>query len=212
MTELCICEETINNTECQCSVRSSDCLDVQGSGSATNPFRVEPIFADDDDNMLTEESDGLLLALPSYIASPPRCQAYHSSNQSIGNDEISTVALNSERYDSELMHDAVTNNERITFRTAGLYVVTFVCAFAANATGDRIAVISRNGVETMGGSGRKAASASFETGLSVTVQEFFEEGEFVEAHVKQDAGTSLNLIAARYSPILSVVFRRRSID
>lgn len=204
----CTCEE-IDHDECGCSLVDGDCVQVDGSGSVDNPFAATPIIDPDTDNLMSCAGDGLLAQLPSYILDPPRCQAYNNANQALTSDIPLVVALNSERYDSHSMHDTTTLNSRITFTLAGVYVVTFLCSFTANATGDRQALIRKNGQEFLGGSEKKAPSASFEGGMSVTVQEAFEVGEYVEAVVKQDGG-SLNLLATRYSPILSVQFRRRS--
>jgi hypothetical protein len=210
MTELCTCE-AIDYTECQCSLADSDCIQIDGSGSASVPFSAVPIIDPDDDNLVSCAGDGLLVETPSHLRAPPRVQAYHNANQSMVTDVSTVVALNSERYDVGDMHSTTTNNSRLTFTTAGIYVVTFLCSFAGNTAGDRRALIRKNGAETIGGSEKKAlSSATPECGISVTVQEWFQVNEYVEATVKQDSGGSINLLATRYSPILSAVFRRRS--
>jgi hypothetical protein len=106
------------------------------------------------------------------------------------------------------MHDNTTLNSRITIVTAGIYVVTFVCAVEDNGDGDRQALIRKNGNEFLGGNEKKAASAAFETGLNVTIQEALLAGEYLEAIVKQDSGTGLDLLSTRYSPVLTAQFRR----
>lgn len=207
---LCECGTVIDNDECQCAVCSSDCIDVVGSGSALNPLEPSPIFDPDTNNLASCAGDGFLVQLPYYITNPPRCQAYNSSNISLTNDTSTVLALNSERYDSTgAMHDTVTNNSRVTIVEDGIYIITFLCSFAANATGDRQATIRKNGNEYLGGSEKKAASASFETGMQVTVHELLYAGEYVESVAKQDSGGALNVLATRYSPILTVQFKRR---
>lgn len=54
----------------------------------------------------------------------PTCRVFHSVNQSIPHNTSTTLAFNSESYDNDIMHDNVTNNNRITFTTAGVYVIT----------------------------------------------------------------------------------------
>lgn len=215
--QLCTCE-AIDNEICQCSLLDGDCIQITGKGTPELPFVGEPVFDPDVDNLASEAVDGLLVQLPTYITNPPRCEAYHNANVSTTSDVGLLVALNSERFDSDptglAMHDTATLNSRITIRTAGIYVVTFVCAFAGNATGDRLAVIRKNGTDIIGSVEKGAASAAFETGLSITIQEQFEVDEYVEASVRQDSGGALNLIGStsstvRYSPVLSVIFRRR---
>lgn len=199
--------EVIDQDACQCSLIESDCFTIDGSGSETNPFTVSANFDPDTNNLLSCSAAGILAQLPTAILTPPKCQAYNSTNISLATDDGQVVALDSERYDNGAMHSTVTDNSRITFTTAGIYIITFNCAFAANATGDRSAFIRKNGQDFIAMS-QKHAFATQECGMSVTVHEMFEVGEFVEAIAKQDSGGALNLLATRYSPILSVRYRR----
>lgn len=197
----------IDQDACQCAVVDTDCFTVAGSGSADNPLAVTASFDPDPNNLLSCSAAGLLAQLPLALRTPPKCQAYNNANISLADGDGTVVALNSERYDNGAMHDTVTDNSRITFTTAGIYIVTFNCAFAANATGDRSAYIRKNGQDFIAMS-QKHGFATQECGMSVTVHERFEVGEFVEAIAKQDSGGALNLLATRYSPILSVRYRR----
>lgn len=204
---LCTCPDR-DQLNCECSVCDSDCLEVVGSGNGVS-LAVNPRLSEEDDNILSCSATGLLVQLPTTLLTPPSSQAYNSIAISLTNDVGTVVSLDSERYDNDTMHSTVTNNSRITFNTAGIYIVVFNCAFAGNTTGDRQALIRANGSDFLGGSEKIAlSSASYEMGMSVAVQEFFEVGDYVEAVVKQDSGGSLNLLATRYSPILSAHFRR----
>lgn len=198
--------EVIDQDECQCSLISSDCFTIDGSGNG-NPLTVEANLDPDPNNLLSCSGAGLLEELPAVVRNPPRCQAYSSVAVVLATEDAQVIALDSERYDTDTMHDNATLNSRVTFTTAGIYLVTFNCAFAANATGDRSAFIRKNGSDFIAMSQRHATSTS-EHGCSVSVQESFEAGEFVEAIAKQDSGGNLDLSATRYSPILSARFRR----
>lgn len=206
---LCECGTIIDNEECQCSLCASDCIDVNGSGSALNPWEPEVVFDPDSDNLASCASDGFLVQLPSYVTDPPRCQAYNSTNTSLTNDVSTVLALDSERYDSGGMHDVTTLNSRVTIAIDGIYIITFLCSFAANAAGDRAALIRKNGNEFLGGDEKKPTSASFETGMQATAQELLYAGEYLECVAKQDSGGALNVLATRYSPILTAQFKRR---
>lgn len=59
------------------------------------------------------------------IANPPSCRVYHNAAQSIPDNTVTTVAFNSERWDTASMHDTAVNNSRITIPEAGLYLVEF---------------------------------------------------------------------------------------
>lgn len=68
-----------------------------------------------------------------YLANPPACRAYHNTTQSLTDNTETTVLFNAERYDTDTMHSTSTNTGRITFNTAGLYVVGFLIEVAAAA-------------------------------------------------------------------------------
>lgn len=65
------------------------------------------------------------------LADPPACRVFHNVAQSASNDTILVSAFNSERFDTNGMHDTVTNNTRITFNIPGIYVVSATGEFSA---------------------------------------------------------------------------------
>lgn len=201
------CEEIIPDG-CNCSVADSDCFAIDGDGSVDTPLTVSPILDPDGANLLTCGDDGLLAELPAVIATPPACAVFHSVAQSIPDDTDTILAFNSERFDTDTMHDNATNNTRITFTTAGIYSVTFVCVWNKNAVGDRKAAIRKNGADVLGTDAKHAGDADLFVGQSVTVQESFAAADYVEALVRQDSGGALNLLAQRDSPNFAAVFRR----
>ena len=50
--------------------------------------------------------------------------AYHDAAQVIGSGAFQSCALNSERFDTDAIHDPSTNNSRLTCKTAGVYIIT----------------------------------------------------------------------------------------
>jgi hypothetical protein len=52
-----------------------------------------------------------------------RCSVTKTGSQSITNGADRTVTWDAERFDTDTMHDTVTNNDRITFNTAGDYFI-----------------------------------------------------------------------------------------
>jgi hypothetical protein len=76
---------------------------------------------------------------------PPACRAKASALTTCTNGGETAIALAAEDYDTDTMHDTVTNNSRVTFKTAGLYVVTGLIPFDAAAAGKREAFIRLNG-------------------------------------------------------------------
>lgn len=203
------CGTVIDNDECQCSVVSSDTIEVTGSGKTGKPFLFDTILNPDPNNLLSIAVDGLLGKLPDDLIVPPQAYAYRSTNQSLANDTNTIITLDSERYDTDGMHSTVTNTERLTFQTAGLYLCIFRCAFAGNVTGDRWAYLRRNSRWIMAGQARKALNTiTFEMDMCVVSVEAFAAGEYIHAEAKQDSGGALNVVADRSSPILTAKWLR----
>lgn len=59
----------------------------------------------------------------SFLANPPACYAYRTTNQSINNNSLTVVLFDAERFDTNTMHDTSSNTSRITFNTAGIYQI-----------------------------------------------------------------------------------------
>lgn len=51
------------------------------------------------------------------------CRVYHNASQSIPTNTVTAIAFNSERWDTDNIHDPTTNNSRLTCRTAGKYLI-----------------------------------------------------------------------------------------
>jgi hypothetical protein len=69
-----------------------------------------------------------------YLANPPACRVYNSATQAVADAvNLAPVLFNTEQYDTDSMHSTVTNTGRITFTTAGLYVVGAFVELAAAA-------------------------------------------------------------------------------
>lgn len=201
----CTCQ-AVEELDCWCSHEDSDVITWDGSGNGTALealLELDP----DADNIWSKSAAGQLVKLPLVVRTPPSCQAYNSAAISIPNNDGTVVTLDSERYDTDTMHSLATNTSRLTFNTSGIYIVTFLCAFTGNATGDRQALLRVNGSEFIAGHEKKAPT-SFDCAMQVTAVEFFCEDDYVEAVVKQDSGGALNLTGTRYSPILSAHYRR----
>ena len=164
------------------------------------------------DTVWVLQTDGTLLIVGVVDAGawPPAARAYHNASQSIPDNAETTVALNSERFDTTGMHDLVTLNSRITFAVAGLYVVTFTGIFDA-AVDYNLAYASLR----LGGTTAIATATSLPRTFSVnplvnvTTVYKFGAGEFVTAVVYQDntANAARNLLAVgNYSPELTAAW------
>ena len=116
-----------------------------------------------------------------------------ATSQSIANNAAQNVAFDgTEAYDTDSMHDTVTNNDRVTCNTNGLYLFSFYGVFASSATGTRYAQLSLNGT-TSYGLVRIPALSGVPTPLAITMQIPMVAGDYVVVKVFQDSGGALNL-------------------
>ncbi len=132
------------------------------------------------------------------------CRVFHDANQSILSGVQTVLAFNSERFDTDAMHDNVTNNSRITINTAGKYIVACQIRWAVAATADmRLLTITLNGVTTIANlpTGIEVYSNVIQYAQALTTMHDFAAGDFLEAEVLQDSGGALNVTSqAQSSP------------
>ena len=140
-----------------------------------------------------------------FLANPPACRVYHNANQSVNDNTLTVMAFNSERYNTDTMHNTVTNNSRITIKTAGLYVVGFHGGFtAANDYSVAGAYLRLNGTTHIAvNSGGRALTGSSNLYVGVVTTYKFAVNDYVEIQVHQDNTTNVarNIeTLANYSP------------
>lgn len=129
------------------------------------------------------------------------CRAYHNAAQAVTTATFTVLALNSERYDTDGIHDTVTNNSRLTCKTAGKYIITGNVEFAANATGFRIVQIYLNGATTIAYQIELNPTAGGLIEMTISTLYSLALNDFVELRVYQNSGGNLNVTsAANYSP------------
>lgn len=127
-----------------------------------------------------------------HLAGPPRCRIHNSAALSIPHNADTLLTFNSEDFDTDTMHSAVTNPGRITFTTAGTYLIGVHLVFATNATGIRNFTLSHS----TGGplvSETKTAQGSFATTLSTTTLFAAAAGTFVSLTAYQNSGGALDI-------------------
>ena len=130
----------------------------------------------------------------------PSARAYHDANQSIDNTTATTLAFNSERFDTDTIHDLVTNNSRLTCNKAGIYLISANVQWASGAGSIRILTIVLNGTTLI------AAASNFVSGAAVVTQSVstvysLSATDYIEVQGYQDSGGALNVLATgNYSP------------
>lgn len=199
------CNE-ITPSGCNCDVGDSDCFEITGAGSEASCYQVNPVVDPDTDSIFMCDSDGMGVFLPDAILSPPSCKVYKTTNTTVANNTLTFISFNAEYYDSDTMHSTSVNSNRITFTTAGVYIVNFVCAFNKDDDGMRKALIRKNGTDTLGADEKPTGDVDLIVGHSVIVIEEFSAADYVEAGVRHTAGGNLLLLAESYSPTFSATW------
>lgn len=149
-----------------------------------------------------------LIALAAYGATARGAHVTHNAAQSIANATLTKLAFNTERFDTDTIHDNATNNTRLTCKTAGKYLIIGQVAFATNATGEaRIAQIKFNNVDYIGVAYRKPIGGGVvETLVEISTVYDLAVNDYVELVVYQDSGGALNVnSSAKYSPEFSMM-------
>jgi len=116
-------------------------------------------------------------------------RVYKSAGQSIPNTTSTIVSFNSEDYDTDTIHDNVTNNSRLTCKTAGKYIVFAGGRWASHNTGLREFHLLKNGayaayiiVATVPGSSMY---------MEITVILNLAVNDYMELRVYQNSGGAL---------------------
>lgn len=135
----------------------------------------------------------------------PGARVCHNAAQSIANASYVTLAFNTERFDTDTIHDTVTNNERLTCKTAGKYLIVVNVLFDANVTGTRELILILNGATNIGRQ-TAPASATQQTGVTVATVYDLAVNDYVTVMVYQSSGGALNILAIdSYSPEFMMV-------
>jgi hypothetical protein len=137
-----------------------------------------------------------------FLRTPPQARVYHNANQSITTAVETALALNSERFDNDVIHDTVTNNSRLTCKTAGKYAIGGHIEWAVNATGTRLARIRLNGATFIASSdGPVAGHGTYNIRNNVMTLYDLAVNDYVELMAFQDSGAGLNvLVTGNLSP------------
>ena len=120
------------------------------------------------------------------------CRVYNNADFSVANATAWVIhPFNSEQYDTDTMHDNTTNNTRITFTTAGIYIAIFQVKWAASVTGRRIMGMRMNGATLIAFDERPIpGNNTFNMTLPTLVEA--SATDYIEAILYQNSGAALD--------------------
>jgi hypothetical protein len=128
----------------------------------------------------------------------PAVRAYHSVNQSIANATPTTLAFDSERFDTSAFHSLTVNSGRLTVPTGlgGLYLAGVAAEWAANAVGERYVAIMVNAATYIARQRWSPGVASSQDNGQPVALYRLAAGDFLTVEVYQASGAALNIAAA----------------
>lgn len=133
------------------------------------------------------------------------CIAVSTATLGINSASETAVAFaDADLYDTDTMHDTSTNNNRITFNTAGKYLIWAKVYWAASATGIRAIWFKLNNTTY---TGEFALGQSYTSGWTQQAAALWvvAASDYMECKVYQDRGSSLNVLGAYFgAQLLSV--------
>jgi hypothetical protein len=144
------------------------------------------------------------LKMTTIGSTPIAARVYNDGDISISNGTWTILTFNSERFDTDAIHDTGSNTDRLTCKTAGKYQITGHVTFASNSTGLRYIALSANAAAGTGFiapyTGAPALSGDV-TSHSLTTLMDMVVGDYATLQVYQNSGGNLNVIyGPGYSP------------
>lgn len=135
-------------------------------------------------------------------------RAFNSGSQSLTSGTATVITLDSERWDTDTIHNTSSNTSRLTATTAGRYQITGHIEFEANIiSGQRLFEILLNGSTVI--AAHECGYTPNETRAypcSISTHYNLAATDFVEMRVTQRVAATLNINAsANYSPEFEMV-------
>jgi len=121
-----------------------------------------------------------------------------SADQTLSNNTATAVAWDVETFDTDGLHDNVTNNSRLTAAITGKYLVGATLVYIENQTGGRGVHVRKNGTTYYGGNEPQtpAAGGTFHDAFSHTTLVDLSAGDYVEIIGHQQSGANLDISSA----------------
>ena len=119
---------------------------------------------------------------------------YHDIDQTATTGGYTVLAFNQERYDTNNIHDKVTNNSRLTCKTAGVYIIWGGVDWENSALPSRILNIWLNGTTHLALTSENAEGFE-DRHIHQIVSTIYklEAGDYVELRAYQTSGGNLEI-------------------
>ena len=125
------------------------------------------------------------------------CSLYRTADQSISNSTATMISWDVELYDTNAFHDNTTNPTRMTIPAGlgGKYLISVLIPYTANATGERVGYVHKNGTLFYLTS-RGNLSGSVGTFVNYSYIIDLAASDYIEIQTFQSSGGALSVLGA----------------
>lgn len=127
-------------------------------------------------------------------------RVFNSSNISIANSTTVLLDFDTDEFDTDTIHDVVTNKSRLTAKTKGKYFITGHVKFAARTGSSHVLeiLIRFTGASTIDIADHRESNSPTGVLTQFSIATFYEldVGDYVELGVFQNSGNSVNVLSA----------------
>ena len=155
----------------------------------TIPVGADLLLIEDTETIPSTLKKCTIASLPATVLVEVNCKVTKSAVQSLAKDVPTIITWNTEDYDTNTMHNNVTDNSRITIKTAGKYLIVIQAEWGNNDQGNRILELLKNGTTVIGGT-KYAADAESQHTLSGIHD--FAVNDYVELRATQSSNGVLD--------------------
>ncbi|HET8661047.1 MAG TPA: hypothetical protein VFM55_18880 [Micromonosporaceae bacterium] len=135
-----------------------------------------------------------------FLMNPPKVHAYDNTGLACGNGSTITLTLSGEVYDTDSMHSTSSSTERITFTTAGTYLVTVTVQWP-NAT-YTVSDITIN----LNGAGLRTQNFQTARVSQMTFSRFFNATDYISFELTQTSGASRTTVVGAFATYVTALW------
>lgn len=129
-----------------------------------------------------------------FLHNCPAAQVYRTTNQTISDSALTGISWDAEVFDTEGIHDPVTNPDRLVVQTAGVYFVHAMVKFASGGASRRELWINVNDVASHAANAMRIGSTAAAE-MSISMAFLFNVNWFVILRVFQTSGGPLDIVS-----------------
>ena len=136
---------------------------------------------------------------------PINARAHSTASISLAPETWVTLPFNAEHFDTDTIHNPLTNPERLTATTAGLYLIQAHVRFDPNGTGVRALRILQNGATSLVQASLPGSSNGDGNNLVIMTYVSLAANEYVTIQAYQNSNAPLSASSYGNTPVFGMV-------